>query len=119
MVDDDAIVPELLSKCLEEEGFDVSVAKNGQKGLEKIISENPDLVLLDMIMPVMGGMELLEELKKRGILPGLPVVILTNLGNEIKNSKMLEYGIKAYIFKSSKSIFEIVEEVKNIFAKRS
>jgi len=119
IVDDDAIVPELLSKELKREGFVVLVAKDGREGLEKIMSEKPDLLLLDMIMPIMSGTELLEELKRQEILPGLSVIILTNLGNEIKSGKLLEYGIEKCIFKSSKSILEIVEEVKSILVEQS
>lgn len=80
-VDDDPMIRDLLKQILESEGFTVESAENGKCGLEKLEQEgfNQDLslIVLDVSMPIMTGLELLTELKARNLAPNVPVIMLT------------------------------------------
>lgn len=82
VVDDDQDIRESLAQILTEEGFDVTSACNGAEALEEIARKTPDVMLLDLMMPVLNGWEVLEALRKRGTHPKLPVVVLSALEAE-------------------------------------
>ena len=79
VVDDDQDIRESLAQILTEEGFDVTSASNGAEALEEIDRKRPDVMLLDLMMPVVNGWEVLETLRLRGTHPRLPVVVLSAL----------------------------------------
>ncbi|MBI2626120.1 MAG: response regulator [Candidatus Nealsonbacteria bacterium] len=119
LIEDDETLAEVLYSELTEAGFDVSPAFDGKEGLKQAKEKKPDLVLLDLILPEMHGFEVLEELKKSPDTVNIPVIILSLLGEDEDIKKGLKLGANDYIVKSSHAIAEIVEKVKNFFAKES
>jgi CheY-like chemotaxis protein len=79
VVDDDQDIRESLAQILVEEGFEVASACNGAEALEAIARRQPDLMLLDLMMPVLNGWEVLEALRASGTRPRIPVVVLSAL----------------------------------------
>jgi CheY-like chemotaxis protein len=77
VIDDDSGIRDSLAECLQVEGYAVACASNGADGLERLRVQRPDLVLVDLLMPVMNGHEFLAELRGDPNLQGLPVVLMT------------------------------------------
>lgn len=77
VVDDEMAILEALTDILAVEGYEVATAANGAEGLERTVSERPDLILLDMMMPVMDGQEMLRRLKEDPELRKIPVVVMS------------------------------------------
>lgn len=114
LIEDDDVLSKVVSDELSEAGFEVFQAFDGEKGLELVRSQKPDLALLDLILPKKSGFDVLEELKKSPATRDIPVIILSMLsGDNIK--KGLELGASDYIVKSQHVMEEIVERVKNFF----
>ncbi|OWK27366.1 MAG: hypothetical protein US76_03995 [Parcubacteria group bacterium GW2011_GWA2_38_13b] len=118
IVEDDEILARVLYAELTDAGFKVLQAFDGEAGLALARSEHPDLVLLDLILPKKYGFEVLEELKKSPDTKDIPVIILTLLGEDEDIKRGLELGANDYIVKSSHAVAEIIEKIKNFFAKK-
>jgi len=99
VVDDELDVQSILSFRLEINGYSVIVASDGEEGLEKIKNENPDLVLLDLMLPKMNGFEICRMVKFDDRLKGLPIIILSALDKEEDKKKALDSGADAYFLK--------------------
>jgi CheY-like chemotaxis protein len=99
IVDDKATSRELLHTVLERQGYAISEAANGQEALEKIRAEAPDLVLLDLQMPILNGYEVLDELRKDAAYTTLPVIALTASAMQGDREKALAAGFTGYIAK--------------------
>src|SRR5947209_6750500 len=115
IVEDEASIVDIYSIKLNEEGFEVSAAANGQEGLQKAVAEMPDLILLDILMPVMDGLTMLGLLRKKNEYGNkVPVILLTNLsaGNENIITKVAETEPLHYIVKSSSSLEDVVKKIK-------
>lgn len=102
VVDDESPLREMLRDVLEMDGFEVVTAENGAKGLEKLRSEFPDLMLLDCSMPVMDGYETIEHMRQDTLLVNMPVIMLTVLSSEQDELKGLRFGVDDYITKPFK-----------------
>ena len=116
IIEDDEILSKVLCTDLADAGFNALPAFDGESGLKLVRSEKPDLVLLDLIIPKKHGLEILEEIKKMPDTRGIPVIILTFLGDDETIKKSLRLGAEDYLVKSSHALAEIVERVKNFFA---
>ena len=90
---------------------------DGREALKKIRSEEPDMVLLDLIMPEKNGFEVLEEMKKDKALKNIPVIVLSNLGQESDVDQGKKLGAVDYLIKSNVSIKEVIEVIKLHLAK--
>lgn len=116
IVDDDANLVEIYSMVFKSEGFSVLVASSGKEGLKISLAETPDIILLDVLMPVMDGFEMLRELRKANEYgQNVPVIMLTNLsaGGKIDIiKKIAETGPVSYIVKSSFKPQDVVQKVK-------
>jgi adenylate cyclase len=99
LVDDEPDIVDTIQCRLEANNFDVVTASNGQEGLDKANGEKPDLILLDTNMPVMNGHEMLEHLKKRPDLKGIPVIMCTALCEAHDIAAASAYGIADYVTK--------------------
>jgi|SRR3989344_782501 len=112
IIEDEAVVARMYEKIFNYAGFTVKIAGDGEDGLAKVKTTNPDLILLDIMMPKMDGLKVLDLLKKDEFTKNVPVVILTNLGNDAVVTEAFRLGATGYIFKSGMSNDRIVEEVK-------
>lgn len=112
VVEDDQFYSSIFKKKLTLEGFNVTLAADGEQGLKAARENLHNLILLDMVMPVKDGIQTLKELKADETLKKIPVIILSNLGQEadIEETKLL--GAADYIVKSNMSIQDMVEKVK-------
>lgn len=111
VIDDEEILRQLLDKKLTREGYIVETAKDGKEGLEKMKKNKPDLILLDIIMPNMGGFELLEVMSNREDLADIPVVIVSNSGQPVEIDKAKEMGVKDWIVKTEFDPGEVLKKV--------
>jgi DNA-binding response OmpR family regulator len=112
IAEDDLFISKTYAFRLGQEGFAIIMAKNGEEAVEKAIAENPDLILLDIIMPKKNGFEVLETLKTNKILKAIPIIILSNLGQETDIKKGMDLGAVDYIVKAHITIEEVVEKAK-------
>ena len=114
LIEDEEILSGLLRRKLEENGYEVIVAFDGEEGIEIMKKQRPDLVLLDIVMPKMGGFEVMEEMNKTPELnlKGLPVIIVSNSGQPVEIGKAQELGIRDYLIKTQFDPQEVVDKVK-------
>lgn len=117
IVEDDSFVAEVYSTKLLEMGHGVQIAQNGEEGLALVEKEKPDLILLDILMPVMGGIEMLEALKKKAEWKNIPVILLTNVGEKESIQKVRNLGVQDYIIKSHFTPAEVIEKIETILGK--
>lgn len=115
-IEDDAFLSSLVSGKLIESGFSVVTAGNGKDGLAKAASEHPNLILLDLMLPDMGGFEILEQLKKNPETKSIPVIILSNLGGRDEIEKGVGLGAALYLIKSNILPHEVAEMVQSQIA---
>jgi phosphate regulon transcriptional regulator PhoB len=111
IIEDDPDIVELLRYNLEREDFEVDAAFDGRTGLEKIKRGSSDLVVLDLMLPQLSGIELCKEIRKRPELASLPVIMLTARGEEADRVLGLELGADDYVTKPF-SVRELVARVK-------
>jgi len=115
IIEDEEIMIHLLSKKISEEGYDVSVAVNGEEGLAQMRKVKPDLILLDIVMPKMGGIETMEEMQKDENLKNIPVIIISNSGQPVEIDKAKQLGAKDWLVKTEFDPKEVIEKIKNQF----
>lgn len=111
IVEDEEALLGVLSEKMRKAGFEVLVARDGEEGMRVIEKSNPDLVLLDLILPKKDGFEVLLELKARQDLKMIPVIVLSNLDEDENLKKALRMGAEDYIVKTQHTINEVVEKV--------
>lgn len=111
IVDDEQALLDALVDKFTREGFVVLGAKNGQKGLSLALAEHPDMILLDLLMPVMDGMTMLANLRKDRWGKDAKVIILSNF-SEVEKAASLTKGIIDYLVKTDWDIDNIVKRVK-------
>jgi len=116
IIEDDPLMSRMYQKIFSFEGYQVDLAPNGQEGLVKVKADKPTLILLDVMMPVMNGLEVLDHLKADADTKGIPVVMLTNLAGVQDAETALAKGAVKYIVKSEHEPKEIVDMIKQIIA---
>lgn len=115
IIEDEQKLAFALERQLTKEGFDVKIAWNGEEGMEDIIERKPDIVLLDLLLPKLSGMDILRRIRKMEDLEGLPVLIITNLVDDAVSSEADKLGVIDYMVKSNTSLSGIVEAVEKYF----
>jgi len=113
IIDDEELITSALARKLIDAGFNVLTQRNGEDGLKVALSERPDMILLDLIMPKMDGMTFLEELRADSDWGrSVPIIVLTNLesGEEVERSKKLR--VYDYLVKTNWSLSDVLEKVK-------
>ena len=117
-VDDDPSILQIVTDKLTVEGFDVIQAPNGQEGLRLAEAEKPDLILLDLLMPIMGGLEVMKHLRESGEWgKKVPIIVITNVDPDENTVRAVAKAQPYYFF--SKGIFsleELVVKVKECFS---
>ena len=94
-----------------QEGFDVTIAEDGIKAMEKLENLIPDIILLDIMMPYVNGMEVLKKIKSNDALKNIPIIMLTNISDKERVTEGIEYGVKDYLIKSHFTPSEVVHKV--------
>src|SRR3989339_523101 len=118
IVEDDNFLAYIYKTKLELEGFKVTVATDGEKGLKMIQTKTPDLVLLDILLPKLDGFAILETVKQTdSAVKDLPIILLTNLGQNEEVQKGLKLGAADYLIKAHFKPAEVVEKIKKILQK--
>ncbi len=117
IVDDEPDYITAIQCRLEWSRYEVITASNGEEGLKKVMSEKPDLVLLDTNMPVMNGHEVLERLKQYTELKNIPVIMVTALCEAQDIAKASSYGVADYVAKPF-DFTELVEKIENALGNR-
>ncbi|PCI19702.1 response regulator [Candidatus Wolfebacteria bacterium] len=118
VAEDDKYLMKAFKDKLEREGFGVNIAVDGEQAILELKKEQPDLILLDLVMPIKNGFEVLEEIKLSDEYKNIPVIILSNLGQGSDIKKGLELGAVDYLIKSDFTIHSIVEKVKEHLVKK-
>jgi len=117
VVEDDQLLSQAYHLILEYEGHSVRVAANGQEALDMVDELEPDIILLDLLMPEMTGLEFLKKFRQPKKHPHTTVVILSNLGDEAEIQKSLELGAYKYIVKAQATPLQLSLLVNNLIDK--
>lgn len=112
IVEDEIQYAFLLQQRLKKAGFDVEIAENGSKAFSLMKTGIPDLIVLDLIMPRMDGRAFLDKMRKDDKYKDIKVLILSNLGDEIKSAMIEKWGIEDFIVKTDISLDKMVSRIK-------
>jgi CheY-like chemotaxis protein len=116
LVEDDRFLRKAAEAMLRKHGFQVTSAQDGEEGLRAARLSPPDIVLLDLIMPKMGGFQVLEALKADEQTRHLPVVIMSNLGQEADVQRAMDSGAIGYVVKANVALQDLVAKVERLLA---
>ena len=114
IIEDEPDIREAMAEAVAEAGFEVLTAENGQVGFEKAVTEQPDLVLLDIVMPVMDGLTTMKKLREDPRGKNLKIIMLTSMDDVNNIASAHDYAITDYIIKPHSSLEEIVKKVKDV-----
>ncbi len=117
VVEDDHILQEMYCEKFEMNDFQVTKASTGKEGLDRLKKKIPDIILLDVLMPDMNGLEMLKEMKKMREYREIPVILLTNLGeSKIDMDQELSFalGVQNYLVKTKHTPDDVLNKVKQI-----
>ena len=117
VIDDDKTFQKAIRYTLEPLGYAVVEAYDGKEGLKKVKKEKPDLILLDVVMPELGGMEFLKILQKNQGFIQIPILIISNFSGANMIEEGMKLGIRGYIIKSEESLKTIVNNIELIIGK--
>lgn len=112
IIEDEHFIVSLLADHLKKKGFTFDLAPDAETGLTKAKEQTPDLILLDLILPGMGGFEFLETIKADPGLAGIPVLILSNLGQKDEVDHGLKLGAVDFMVKAHFDLDEITDKIK-------
>lgn len=113
LIEDNEYMGRMYQNLLSLEDYLVSWARDGEEGLEKASSLKPDLILLDVIMPKINGIQVLQKLKDSMDTKNIPVVILTVIGEQDIIDRALKLGAEGYIIKSTVDLNQLISEIKS------
>ncbi len=109
--DEESILQAMIDK-FSRQGFEVIKAVNGQDGLSSALTEHPDLILLDLLLPIMDGIDLLKKLRADKWGKSVPVIVLTNLSEARKVSEVVDIGIDDFLIKTDWKLEDLVKKVE-------
>lgn len=112
LVEDDSFLSGMYDTKLKLEGFEVVLAEDGAKGLEQAVSQKPDIILLDIILPKMDGFTALKHLKDNTETKKIPVILMTNLGQKEDVERGIALGAQDYLVKAHFMPSEVVEKIR-------
>lgn len=117
IIEDEEVLVNMYETKFTSEGYQILKATNGEDGLILVQKEKPDLILLDVILPKMDGFMVLKKIKSDPTTKNIPVILLTNLGQDEDINKGKEDGAVAYLVKANLTPSEVIDKVKEIFKK--
>jgi DNA-binding response OmpR family regulator len=114
-VDDDLELTRLVQHCLEDEGYEVLIANDGEEGLGSVISEQPDMVILDVMMPQLNGWEIAKYMRERDAYKRVPILMLTGIGPSLNEMTAPLYGANDHLDKPFE-LDDLVEKVRALLS---
>ena len=114
LVEDDPFIRDIYQVKFSQEGFEVFAVDNGIKALEKLEQVIPNIILLDIIMPYMDGLETLKNIKSNENWKKIPIIMLTNISEKEKINESENYGVDDYLIKSHFTPSEVLDKVKSL-----
>ncbi|TAL07766.1 MAG: response regulator [Nitrospirae bacterium] len=114
IVEDDPFFQKFYTTKVAEAGYDVALAINGKEGLEKMVSWKPNMVLLDLIMPVLDGFEVLKRRQVDPILKAIPVLIFSTLGQDEERTEAKNLGANGYVHKGMTDFTQTVQVIRQV-----
>ena len=118
IVEDDPSLANLYQTEIESRGYQTIWAKTGVEGLKQAKDQQPSLILLDIMLPEMGGLEVLSSLKAQEVTKKIPVLVLTNFGDEENVNKALAGGAEEFILKYKIVPSEVVDKIESVLGQR-
>lgn len=112
VIEDEVDMREAIETALKNADFHVTTAENGKEGLDKALELEPDLILLDLLMPVMGGQEVLKQLREHEYGATAKIIILTAMDDVVNVGGAYDAGISGYVIKSETSLSDLVMKVR-------
>jgi DNA-binding response OmpR family regulator len=112
-IEDEAALQRAMSEMLKSEGYEVIQALSGEIGLRLSISEKPDIILLDLILPQKNGFEILTKIRNAPETNNIPVIVLTNLEGSEEVEKALSLGAYTYLVKARYTLSDIITKIKS------
>lgn len=119
LVDDELTLREMYSERLKAEGFSVETAKDGEEALQKASDLHPNIILLDIMMPKINGLDVLKRLKEQEDTKAIPVIVLTALIQDREKMESITRGADDYIVKSETMPGEVIQKVKILLEKNA
>ncbi|TSC89182.1 MAG: response regulator receiver protein [Parcubacteria group bacterium Gr01-1014_3] len=113
VIEDDIIFQKTILEALKDAGFNVIIAENGQDGLKKTKEHKPDLVIADIVMPKMNGIEFLKALKQDKEIAEIPVVMLTAYENMAMVNDAIRLGCRGYLEKTRLTLDDLADKIRN------
>jgi DNA-binding response OmpR family regulator len=118
LIEDEPALRDIYSTKLRMDGFTVIEAGDGIEGFDAAVQDPPTLILLDVILPIKDGFEVLKDLKANPKTAPIPVIILSNLGQEYEVKRGISLGAEGFFTKANLTPTSMVEEVKKVLAKK-
>jgi DNA-binding response OmpR family regulator len=118
VVEDETFLVKIYTVKLKREGFDVSIATDGEQAVKMATELKPDIILLDLILPKMNGFEALEKMRLNPDLKKTPVIVLSNLGQDEDIKRAESLGATDYLVKANFSIQEVIAKVRATLAQK-
>lgn len=113
LIEDDSLFVKMYQKKFAHEGLELEAAYDGEEGVEKIKSEKPDLIILDLMLPKMSGSEVLKQVKDDPEANAIPVIVLTNLSTSADEvTKCIQMGVKETFLKTNVTPDQVVEAIR-------
>ena len=116
VVEDDVAIVQMYRMKFEEEGYTVATASDGQAGLDLLKRFRPDILLLDLMMPIMDGLAVLQKLRKQPEGKNLKVIVLTNMGESEAPPEIRKLGVADFIVKADMTPKQVADRVKQVLA---
>jgi len=117
IVEDDSHISKVYEIQIKREGFNTTIARDGEQAIEFLKTENFDLIILDLMIPKKDGFSVLEEIRKNPKFLNIPVLIISNLGQKADEIRAIELGATEYLIKIDHSIQEVINKVKSYLEK--
>ena len=117
LVEDDPVINKMYSRLFKLEGYEVVVAVDGLDGLEKLKTFTPDIIMLDIMMPKMNGVEMLGKIKENPETQNIPTIVLTNMSDMRVSNEVFAKGVNLSIIKSEMEPDMVISWVKSVLAK--
>ena len=119
IVEDDVVLRDVLKEKLLQKGYIMSAVEDGEQALQHVADDKPDLILLDILMPRKGGMEVMEELNQDEELKKIPIIVISNSGQPVEVQRAKDLGAKEFLIKAVFDPNEVIEKVEKVLNETS